>query len=210
MIRNVIFDLGNVLISFRPSEYLDKKEYSEEVKAKILSDIFFAKEWLQLDNGDITIREAIESIAGRSSLTKEEIAGIFNLRTDIMVPIDQNVNMLPELKKNGFRLYYLSNFPVDIFHEIKSGYYFFNYFDGGIISAEVRHSKPGARIYEILLEKYSLVPEECLFIDDLEENAMAGEAAGMMVIHLETHDLLEKKLNSLGFLQGIASSPADS
>ena len=179
MIRNVIFDLGNVLISFRPSEYLDKKEYSKEVKASILSDIFNTKEWLQLDNGDITVPEAINSIAARSSLTKEEIAGIFNLRTDIMVPIDQNVILLPELKKRGFRLYYLSNFPIDIFQTIRSDNDFFNYFDGGLISAEVRYSKPDKRIYEILMEKYSLIPGECLFIDDLEVNVRAAKETGM-------------------------------
>jgi putative hydrolase of the HAD superfamily len=179
MIRNIVFDLGNVLISFRPSEYLDTKEYSDERKATILKDIFLAEEWLKLDNGDITLPEAIESINERSSLTKEEIAHIFNLRTDLMIPLDQNVNLLPELKKRGYRLYYLSNFPIDIFHEIKSGYYFFNYFDGGIISAEVRFSKPHKRIYEILLEKYSLVPHESLFIDDLEINVKAARLIGM-------------------------------
>lgn len=179
MIRNVIFDLGNVLISFRPSEYLDKKEYSKEVKASILSDIFNTKEWLQLDNGDITVPEAINSIAARSSLTKEEIAGIFNLRTDIMVPVHQNVILLPELKKRGFRLYYLSNFPIDIFQTIRSDNDFFNYFDGGLISAEVRYSKPDKRIYEILMEKYSLIPGECLFIDDLEVNVRAAKETGM-------------------------------
>jgi putative hydrolase of the HAD superfamily len=195
MIRNIIFDLGNVLISFRPSEYLDKKEYSDELKAKILSDIFHAGEWLELDNGDITISEAIESIAERSSLTREEIAHIFNLRTDIMVPLDQNVNLLPELKKSGYRLYYLSNFPVDIFHEIRSGYFFFNYFDGGIISAEVRHSKPGSRIYEILLEKYSLKAEESLFIDDLEVNVKAAEAIGMKAIFTHGSKEIAKEVN---------------
>jgi len=179
MIRNVIFDLGNVLINFRPSEYLDKKEYSKEVKAIILSDIFNAKEWFQLDNGDITIPEAIESIAERSSLTKEEIARIFDLRTDIMVPIDQNVILLPELKKRGYRLYFLSNFPIDIFQTIRSDNDFFNYFDGGLISAEVRYSKPDKKIYEILLEKYALKANECLFIDDLEVNVRAAEATGM-------------------------------
>ncbi len=179
MIRNVIFDLGNVLLSFRPAEYLNTKEYSEEIKTKILNDIFHAPEWIQLDNGDITISGAIDSIAKRSSLTKEEIAHIFNLRTDLMVPLDQNVNLLPELKKRGFRLYFLSNFPIDIFHEIKTGYYFFNYFDGGVISAEVRFSKPDSRIYEILIEKYSLIPEESLFIDDLEINVRTAESIGM-------------------------------
>ena len=182
MIRNIIFDLGNVLLSFRPSEYLDKNEYSDELKAKILSDIFHSREWLELDNGDITLSEAIESIAERSDLTREEIAHIFDLRTDIMVPLDQNVKLLPELKQRGFRLYYLSNFPADIFHEIKSSNNFFNYFDGGVISAEVRHSKPGNRIYEILLKKYSLNAEESLFIDDLEENVKAARAIGMNAI----------------------------
>lgn len=179
MIRNIIFDLGNVLISFRPSEYLDNKDYPAKRKEIILKDIFHAPEWLQLDNGDITLAEAIDAINERSSLTKKEIVQIFNLRTDLMFPIDQNVNLLPDLKKRGYRLFYLSNFPIDIFHKIKSGYSFFNYFDGGIISAEVRFSKPHIRIYEILLEKYSLIPEESLFIDDLEINVKTAMMIGM-------------------------------
>jgi putative hydrolase of the HAD superfamily len=186
-----------------PSEYLDRKEYPEEQKVKILSGIFHTREWLQLDNGDITIPQAIESIAERSSLTKEEIAGIFDLRTDIMVPIDQNVNLLPELKKRGFRLYYLSNFPADIFHQIKSGNYFFNYFDGGIISAEVRHSKPDKRIYEILLEKFALLANECLFIDDLEVNVRAAEETGMKGLVTYGSEKISDSINeflSLGYI----------
>jgi epoxide hydrolase-like predicted phosphatase len=179
MIKNIVFDLGNVLISFRPSEYFDKKDYPEYVKAKIMSDIFRSKEWLMLDNGMINTREAIDSIASGSSLKKEEIAHVFNLRTELIFPLDNNVRLLPELKKQGFRLYFLSNFPLDLFEEIKTGYYFFKYFDGGIISAEAKISKPDSRIYDLLLKKYLLVPEECLYIDDLEINVKAGEAAGM-------------------------------
>jgi len=171
MIKNIIFDLGNVLISFRPSEYLDKNNYPESYKSIILSDIFRSKEWLMLDNGEITTKEAIDSISGRSSLKREEIAHIFNLRTDIFFPIDSNVKLLPGLQKRGFRLYYLSNFPLDVFEEIKNGYYFFKYFDGGIISSEV--------IYEILFENYLLKAEESLFIDDTEINVKAAEALGM-------------------------------
>ncbi|HUX96030.1 MAG TPA: HAD family phosphatase [Bacteroidales bacterium] len=189
MIRNIIFDLGNVLISFRPAEYLDTQDYSTKDKTRILNDIFYSREWLQLDNGDITLPEAIDSIAGNSSLSREEIAHIFNLRTDLMIPLHQNADLLPELKKQGFRLYFLSNFPVDMFHEIKSGYYFFNYFDGGVISAEVRFSKPDIRIYKVLLEKYSLIPEETLFIDDLEINVRAAVETGMK--GLVTHGSLE-------------------
>jgi len=179
MIKNIVFDLGNVLISFKPSEYFDKNNYPENIKARILTDIFASREWLMLDNGEITTPEVIDSIASRSSLRREEIAHIFNLRTELMYPIDPNVRVLPELKKQGFRLYFLSNFPMDIFEEVKAGYYFFKYFDGGIISAEAKLSKPDRRIYEVLLEKYSLVPGESLFIDDMEINVKAAESVGM-------------------------------
>jgi FMN phosphatase YigB (HAD superfamily) len=179
MIKNIVFDLGNVLISFRPSEYFDKKNYPENIKAKILSDIFGSKEWLMLDNGMVNVQEAIDAIASKSSLNKDEIAHIFNLRTDLMFPLDQNVRILPELKKRGLRLFFLSNFPLDIFEKLKTDYYFFKYFDGGLISAEVKVSKPDIQIYEAFLKKYSLVPEECLYIDDLEINVKAAETSGM-------------------------------
>jgi putative hydrolase of the HAD superfamily len=179
MVKNIIFDLGNVLISFRPSEYFDKKKYPEAIKTTILSDIFSSKEWSMLDKGEITTPEAIEAIAKKSSLNKKEIAHIFNLRTDIIFPLDSNVKLLPELKKRGFKLYYLSNFPIDIFDEVKDGYYFFKYFDGGLISAAVKSSKPENLIYKIFIESYSLKPEECLFIDDIEINVRTAEVIGM-------------------------------
>ena len=180
MIRNVIFDLGNVLISFSPSDYLEKNKYPENKRKAILADIFRSQEWLLLDNGDISPERAIESIAGRSSLSRQEIALILDKRTDIMFPLADNVKIVPELKKQGFRLYYLSNFPADIFPEVKRSYSFFKYFDGGLISAEVRCSKPGSRIFEILIEKYGLVPQECLYVDDLEINVKSAETIGFI------------------------------
>jgi putative hydrolase of the HAD superfamily len=179
MVKNIIFDLGNVLISFRPSEYFSKNNYPEAIRTTILSDIFGSEEWQMIDKGEISTAEAIDAIAKKSSLNKEEIVHIFNLRTDLMFPLDQNVRLLPALKKQGFRLYFLSNFPLDIFDDIKNGYYFFKHFEGGLISAEAKSSKPESRIFEILLEKYSLAPEECLFIDDIEINVRAAEALGM-------------------------------
>lgn len=179
MIRNVIFDLGNVLISFDPAGFLKKKNYPSNIQNTIMNDIFLSSEWKKLDNGDISVSEAIASIAPGSSLKREEIAFIFNLRADIMYPIDDNARILPILKKQGFRLYYLSNFHMDIFEIISNDYYFFRFFDGGVISADVKLSKPDERIYKLLLDKYSLIPEESLFIDDLEENVRSAEKTGM-------------------------------
>lgn len=179
MINNVVFDLGNVLISFDPEQYLIMKNYPPGIRNTILNDIFHSEEWLKLDNGDITTKEATDSIASRSVLKREEITVVFNFRSDIMYPIDSNVQLLPALKKNNIKLYYLSNFPLDVFDEIKSDYYFFRYFDGGIISSEAKLSKPDLRFYKLLMDKYALVPDESLYIDDLEINVRAAEAAGM-------------------------------
>jgi putative hydrolase of the HAD superfamily len=151
-----------------------------------------------LDNGLINTAQAINSIAATSSLNKDEIIHVFNLRSELLFPLDENVRLLPELKKQGFRLYFLSNFPLDLFEEVKTGYYFFKYFDGGVISSEAKVSKPDSRIYDILLKKYTLIPEECLYIDDIEVNVRAGEAAGMKGIvtfgSLEIAGEIEKAL----------------
>jgi glucose-1-phosphatase len=201
MIKNLVFDLGNVLLSFKPSEYFDKKKYPSNIKAIILADIFGSKEWQMLDKGEISTIEAINAISKRSSLKTEEIAHIFNLRTDLMYPLDSNIKLLPGLKNEGFKLYYLSNFPLDIFDEVRSGYYFFKYFDGGLISAEAKSAKPDTRIYEILMERYSLLAEECLFIDDIEANVISARTFGMRGLFtngsLEIAKELEKVLKNL-------------
>jgi putative hydrolase of the HAD superfamily len=204
MIKNVIFDLGNVLVSFRPAEYLETQNYTEEKKKIILAEIFGSPEWLMLDNGDLTTREAISLIAGRSSLKRAEIDEIFDKRFEILVPINPNLKILPELKKQGLKLYYLSNFPLDLWEMVKERmeeeYGFFRYFDGGIISGEARFSKPDPQIYKLLLEKYSLNADECFYIDDIEINVRAAEKTGMTGLSTDgTHDLFELLKKTIPF-----------
>ena len=182
MIRNIIFDLGNVLISFKPAEYLEKNNYPEKIRNTILNDIFRSPEWLLLDNGNISTSEAINLISEKSTLKKEEIAFIFNKRTEIMFPLEYNVRLLPGLKKQGYKLYYLSNFPLDIFEEIRNSYYFFNHFEGGIISSMVKYSKPDQEIYEILLTEYKLEASRSVYIDDNESNTKTAEMVGMKIL----------------------------
>ena len=107
--------------------------------------------------------------------------------------------MLPWLKKEGFKLYYLSNFPEDIFDEVEAKYDFFRIFSGGLISAKAKVSKPDERIFRKLLDTYSLLPEESLFIDDTHANAISAETLGISVIHLSEPSSLKDKLqNFLG------------
>lgn len=182
MIRNIVFDLGNVLLSFKPAEYLKNAGYSREKSKLILSDIFASAEWQKIDQGLLSADEAIELISKKSLLGNDEIRLIFERRPEILYSLDFNTKLLPELKKEGFRLYFLSNFPLDIFDEVKRSYSFFCYFDGGIISAEANSTKPDPAIYLRLLEKYGLNAADCLFIDDLEENIRSAGALGFNCI----------------------------
>jgi FMN phosphatase YigB (HAD superfamily) len=179
MIRNIVFDLGNVLISFKPVEFLEKNNYPETIRNTILTDIFGSNEWLLLDNGDISTEDAINAISEKSALKRAEIARIFDSRTEIFYPIGNNIKILPELKERGFRLYYISNFPIDIYGDVKNAYPFFKIFDGGIISAEVNLSKPDIRIFRVFLEKFRLNPLECLYLDDIEKNVNSAVLTGM-------------------------------
>lgn len=179
MIKNIVFDLGNVLLSWKPDQYFEKSGCDSDTVSLIMKNVFSSPVWSALDNGDITTADAIEQIAQTSSLKSEFIRSLFSLRTEIISPLADNIKVLPRLKKSGFKLYYLSNFPLDFFEEVKNEYDFFDYFDGGIISAAVRYSKPDIRIYRILLDKYQLKAEECFYIDDVDINVRAAESAGM-------------------------------
>jgi putative hydrolase of the HAD superfamily len=201
MIKNIISDLGNVLISFKPAVFLDNIGFSQQAKNIVLNDIFNSSEWRSIDNGDMTTRDAINAISAKSSLKTMEIARIFDLRTKMMFPIAGNIKLLPALKKQGFRLFYLSNFPSDIFKEIKNSFDFFSFFEGGVISAEVNSSKPDKKIFEILVKKFSLTPEECLFIDDIEENVRSAEFIGMKgFCTYESQDITDQLEKLLGMV----------
>jgi putative hydrolase of the HAD superfamily len=210
MIRNIVFDLGNVLLSWKPADYLIKSGYDQDKAKKTAAAVFESEAWKRLDNGDISENEAINLISDSSSLKRPEIASLFKSCRQIIYSLEKNIKLLPVLKKQAFKLYYLSNFPLDFFYEIKGRYDFLDYFDGGIISAEVRLSKPDPEIFRLFLDRYELVSEECLYIDDISSNAKSAEEIGMKVIHLEETDSLESKLVESGIDIKIASSPAES
>ena len=205
MIRNIVFDLGNVLLSWNPGDFLLQSGYGEETARLILRTVFRSQAWLSLDNGDITKEEAIDIIASESLLKRDQIESLFNLCAQIIFPLHDNIKLLPELKKQGFKLYYLSNYPLEFFNETKSKYDFFKYFDGGIISAEVNKSKPDPDIYRIFLERFRLDPFECLYIDDIDLNVRSAELTGMKVIHLASSGSLKNKLLEVGLDLRIAS-----
>lgn len=194
MIKNIIYDLGNVLIKFQPNSFLNK--YIEEKdREEVLRIIFRSQEWLDLDRGILTYDEAIELFSKRLPKYGKAIKEFFqNNIEQCLEPIKENIKILESHRDNGYNLYILSNFHKEAFENLYKKWDFFKKFHGRVISYECNLLKPEEEIYLHILEKYKLNPEETLFIDDHEPNVIAANKLGIKVIHLDCYTKLEEKL----------------
>lgn len=197
MYKNIIFDLGNVLLSFNPKEYLKGKLEKNRIE-RVFKEIFLSEEWVKLDEGTITEIEAIEAISLRNEDYREDIKIAFENWYDILIPISESVELLKDLKKKGYKLYYLTNFHDIAFKKVKEKYDFFNLFDGGVVSSEDKLIKPDERIYKAILNRYNLLPEQSIFIDDTKINVEAAKEANIEGLVFENANKLKEDLKSLG------------
>ena len=132
-----------------------------------------------LDNGTLNYNEAKEIFKNKISKHLEgKLDEILNSWYEQM-PINYQIcDLIKRLKRNNYKVYALSNTHIQVYEYVKKldiG----KYFDGFIISAIEKMMKPNKNIYNRLFEKYELIPEECLFIDDSEKNILSAEECGM-------------------------------
>ncbi len=197
VIKNIVFDIGNVLLTYHPHDYLMGK-YIRKDTDFLFNAIFNTKEWIELDRGSITEKEALEMFISRNpekeSLLREMMGDFYNVFT----PIESSVAALFHLKEQGYRLLYLSNIHIGIYEHVMETYDFFREFEGGIISADEKVLKPGKEIFYRLIDKFNLKPGESLFIDDTEPNTDTAEKLGFAVIHLKNPGDLTGELHNLG------------
>lgn len=200
MIKNIVFDLGNVLLEFKPETYLQKM-FSDPAKCRRLnSGIFQSDLWVELDRGTLTAGEAERTICRRLPGLEEDVRLVFSSWENILIPIDATVVILEELKKADYRLYALSNFHLSAFEKVCRRYRFFKLFDGLVISAEIKRLKPEPGIYQHLLEKYRLRAEETFFVDDRPENLVPAHELGFKTTLFTGPSGLRKTLNALNIL----------
>lgn len=193
-IKNIIFDLGNVLINFHPENHLRNKGLSGRELEFIHREIFLSREWVELDRGTMTRDEALKSIYKRNPGREKQLSENTDFKK-MLTPIESNTKILKGLKAKGYNLYYLTNYHDDLFEYSFKKFNFFREFSGGIVSAHVKLIKPDPRIYNTLLDKYNLLASESLFIDDTEVNTSAAEKLGIKAIHLKEEESLEKRLS---------------
>jgi FMN phosphatase YigB (HAD superfamily) len=202
MIKNIIFDLGRVLINFDPETYLKELGLDKKTREIYLDDIFKGLEWLDLDRGIITEEQAIKKIAAKGRVNEGEVRKVLDARISFFTEISLNIPLVKKIKDNGYKLYILSNFPKIPFEAVFEKYKFFRHFDGGVVSYEegVNVIKPDSSIYDTLLSRYNILPEETAFIDDTLVNIEKAEEYGITGIHLPDHTELRQKLIEKGFI----------
>ncbi len=172
MVKNIIFDIGNVILKFS-RDFLLQHFYNGSEYDLIKHALFV--DWEKLDEDLLSLDEYKQNVLSRlpSHLHAPAIAVLDNWEY-FMRYTNGIIELIQDLKNDGYNLYVLSNMTR---HFIERQYKFaiFDYFDGIVYSAPIKMIKPNPEIYEYLLNKYSLSPEECLFIDDIKEN-LAGAA----------------------------------
>lgn len=182
MIRNLVFDMGNVLVfydSFRVVRHFVK---DEEQARSVNTSVFVSPEWLMLDMGVMAEDEALRRMQGRLKTDNEKEAARLCLEhwhEYCMWPVPGMEELVTGLKRDGYGLYLCSNASLRMlkcYEDVIPG---IRLFDGVLFSAEVKCIKPQKEIYRHLFDRFGLRPEECFFVDDQPLNIEGGRACGM-------------------------------
>ncbi len=201
-IQHIVFDVGNVLFSYVPSKIVDTLVPNSPLKSFYLTHLFDTPLWLELDRGDIGIKEAIEILRPYPNtrdypLYEGELTHLiqsFCTVLDVIRPTKDLFDLFSHTKST----FILSNFQADPFDRLLSLHPFLSQASGMVVSAKIRSVKPESAIYQHLFDTYQLDPATCLFIDDRHENIVAGEKLGMKGLVYSTDQQLTHDLSALG------------
>ena len=198
MIKNIIFDIGNVLTDFRWEDFLRDKGFDDEMIKRLAEACVYSEVWKEYDRGIWMDEEILDGFAANDPEIAQEIHLAFGDFKDLVTPRAYAIPWVKALKEKGYKVWYLSNFSNKATTECAECLGFIPYTDGGILSFRDKVIKPDAAIYELLLNRFGLVAEESVFIDDTLVNVEAAEALGIHGIHFISKEQTEEALSKLG------------
>ncbi len=197
-IKNIVFDIGNVLAAFKWKSKLIEIGLSEEVVDELGEKIFKTDIWLDRDRGTRSELEYMAMFIYEVPHLEEEIRILFDNITELVVEYEYSSEWVKTIKEQGYHTFLLSNYSKVSFENDARKFKFLEHIEGGVISYQVKRVKPEPTIYNILLDKYNIKAEESLFIDDLAVNIEAAKKLGFRTIHATTHEEVIKELEKLG------------
>lgn len=197
MIKNIIFDVGDVLLGYRWKDML--RDYGmEDSEAEIVGNLMFNDElWHTLDLGIKTDEEVIKEYKKKYPKYSEVIEWFISHGEYMHVQRPDVWYRVHLLKEKGYKIYLLSNYSKNLFDKHTRGATFLDEIDGKVVSYEINVAKPNKKIYIYLLEKYNLNPEECIFYDDRIENINAAQELGIKSIQVVSKEKLIEDIDKL-------------
>ena len=200
MIDTVIFDLGNVLVDFRWKEFIRDKGYDGEMAVRIARATVENPVWQEVDRGVWNYGQLMDAFIANDPGIEQELRHVFSDVSGILGEKDYAIPWIRELHAAGYRVYYLSNYSrqADETHGwIRT---MLAEMDGGILSYMEQLIKPDPAIYRLLMDRYGLTPENCVFIDDTERNVIAAKELGMKGIVMKSREQAASELRELGIM----------
>ena len=179
MIKNYIFDFGNVLCEFSPEKLTAKYVESAEGIQKVSEVVFDRLYWDKLDKGTIEDEEVKAEIRKRlpASLAENACKAYDNWVVNLPA-IDGMEDVVKWVHSRGGKLYLLSSISrgfAENYNKVPWIKDLFSLFDGIVLSGTIGMVKPHREIFEYLLNTYSLKAAECIFIDDSQKNIEGAE-----------------------------------
>ncbi len=197
MIKNIIFDFGNVLVEYNIKGFMAQKGMSADMIKRILKASIMSPFWDEFDRGAISEEEAIAGFLSVDPGIEKELHIVYDNIHGMLTKRDFAIPWVKELKAEGYNVYYLSNYSKKAFVECADSIDFIEYMDGGIVSHQELLVKPDPEIYKRLMDRYNLVAEECVFLDDTEKNVEVAKELGMKGIVFTTMEDAKMQLKQL-------------
>ncbi len=195
--KNVIFDLGGVVIEWNPDRILDAYYADPEARVIMKTQMFQHPDWLQLDRGTMNETELLARLGVRTGRPAAELSGLFDAVRESLHAKPDTVALLEKLHRRGVPLYCLSNISSDIFEFLRERHSFWGVFRGIVISGDLKIMKPEAEIFEFLLKRYGLTAAQSVFIDDNGTNIEAARALGIHAVWFKSAGQCELELEEI-------------
>lgn len=197
MIKNIVFDIGKVLVDFKWEEIFREVGGTEE-EVKVFGENFINGIWNELDRGVMEEEDVIKLIQEKNPEIADKVSLFWDRIDDTIESYSYSRPLIKELKDRGFKVYLLTNYPRSLFiSSVEKKFDFYDLVDGEVVSARVKHTKPEREIYEILFDKYSLIPEECIFMDDKLANVETANLLGMNAFVFTNFEEAKAKLEDI-------------
>ncbi len=197
MIKNIILDVGMVLVDFNWQDVLLKTGLEGEAFEAVADATVRAPEWNEYDRSVQSDEALLACFKKKAPEYEAQIQEFWDRNIETITQYSYAKPFITSLKESGYRVYILSNYSRRTYELTKeSGLDFLPLADGAVFSFETGYVKPEKEIYHYLMDKYQLAAEECLFIDDNAINLEYPRKIGWSTILYQTFEQVQKDLKN--------------